>query len=142
MLTNNFVEDSQKSASHLYTSDNNGDLHCFDVEKRQKLKSRLKQHDGGIYAMDITKDEKKIFTTGFDRVLKEWDLDKMKLIKNYGFIHKSGVIKSILITRNGKYILTTDTDGIIRKWNIKRRSQIKEMKINPGILTIALLSKI
>ena len=142
MQTNNCVPDKQKSSVHLYTSDNNGDLHCFEIETRKKIKTRLKLHDGGIYAMDITKDEKKIFTTGFDRVLKEWDLKRMKLIKDYSYIHKSGVIKSIFITKNNRYMLTTDTDGIIKKWNIKRKIQIKQLKINPGILSIAFLSSV
>ena len=65
--------DMKNGKGTLYLGDNNGDLKIINIEEGKIEKERLKLHGNGLFAMDLSKDAKKIFTTDFGNYLKVWE---------------------------------------------------------------------
>ena len=88
---------------------------CGD-DKQQNLKGQqchISSHTKGVY----------LFTTDICGYVKQWDIKRQKLLKDFGKVHHS-VIMSIDATSDRKYLITSDYLGNIRKWDIENQSQI------------------
>jgi WD40 repeat protein len=120
----------------LYLGDNKGDLKVFDTDLGEVTKERLKIQDGGIHAMDVTADGKKIYTTGFGNFLKELDAGRMRLRRDFGKIHTDGLIKDIKISGDGRMLTTSDSNGTVKVWSLKRALLVKVIRVRPGVLSI------
>ena len=71
------------------------------------------------------KNQKYLFTTDEDGVLKQWDIEEKKLIKEYGEIHSSQ-INSQSAKIDGQYFITSDVDGFLKQWDIEQQNLIKD----------------
>lgn len=69
----------------LITTSTSADLSYWSVESQTLLKHYEKLHDSRIYCLAISKDQKFMFTAGWDMELKQWILNQPiigKLFKN------------------------------------------------------------
>ena len=79
----------------LMTGDSNGFLRETDSITGAVSKDygtlHGKIHEGGITCIVPSLDQKRFFTTGDDKQVKEWDMTSKSLVKDYGVIHPNGI---------------------------------------------------
>lgn len=142
-------------SQYLFTSDNSGYLKQWDISKQTEerqgtlnqlelklLKNYGQVHQKGlIRALFVTNDNRHQFFSGFRGYLIQWDLQKKKIIKNYGEVHDA-MVSAIMSTRDGKYLLTNDDNGSLKMWDIKLQKLVRKFsKIDDvGIGSIATVS--
>lgn len=74
-----------------------------------------------------------IFSAGQKGYLRQLNVKKQKLEKNWGSVSDCGnVIYSIIVTTDTKYLFITTHSGVIKQWNLKQQKLIKQYKTNPS----------
>lgn len=86
----------------------------------------LKGHNGQIYSVSVSPDNKNILTGSFDQTLKVWKAETGDLLKNLNG-NKSSVWSS-RYSKDGKYIFAGFRDGSIKVWETSSYSPIKILK--------------
>lgn len=77
------------------------------------------------WLMSIKLDAKALFVGYSDGFFRQFDIQKRKLIKNYGQIYEDAV-KEILITADGKYLFLANTQCHLKQFDIKQQKSIKD----------------
>lgn len=75
-------------------------------------------HSACILAKLITADSESLFTSGEDRILKQFSVKEQKLTKNYGVAHRYPVC-AMEATSDNEWLFTCDNYGYIKQWDIK-----------------------
>ena len=80
-------------------------------------------HDGYVYDVCISPDDKYIVSGSDDKFIKIWDIKSMKQIKGDGEMLKKQAsnIYSVCFSPNGKYLVSGAADGKITLWNFNNR---------------------
>jgi WD40 repeat protein len=98
----------------LYTADKDGAIKWWtqasgngDFEGSQ---------GAAINAMATMPDGKKLLTGGANGIVKIWDTDSKKMVKEVGEAHKGGV-SAIVIAPDGKTIVTSGADKTVKLWS-------------------------
>ena len=77
----------------------------------------LKGHQGAINSLQLSGDEKYLFTASLDHTIKQWDLAEGKCIKTFES-HVTGV-KKLSVTKNDQFLLSVSLNGKLKIWSIK-----------------------
>ena len=74
-------------------------------------------HDHWVTCIVCTPDNSFLFTVSNDCMMKQWSIDTLELIRNYGIIH-DGYVYQIKITPCGNYAMTVSHDFKLKMFNI------------------------
>lgn len=86
----------------------------------------LKGHNGQIYSISISSDNKHILSGCYDQTLKIWKSDSGDLVKNING-NKSSVWSS-KYSKDGKYVIAGFRDGSIKIWETLNYTLVKQLK--------------
>jgi len=65
--------------------------------------------------------------------MNEWNIEDGELIKNWGEIHQTEYIDSIVVSRDNKYLFTSDHYGNLKQWSIEKKEIIYNFgKVHSG----------
>lgn len=73
-----------------------------------------------------------MFTGGEDLRFKQWDVEQMKVSKDYGPVHY-GTILSIAVTPCGSFAFTAGEDETVKQWDIEDRMEVIDYDVNEKI---------
>lgn len=119
-----------------------------DSEKREIIRvynalgkefvGRFDGHKDEIFALQMTSDEKRVFSAGNDRTIKIWNYDTRRIVKSV--LAHSKCINCLLLSSNDKYLFSCSDDCYIKIWSIYEHDLIIFAGINHGcqVLTIKL----
>jgi WD40 repeat protein len=88
-------------------------------------------HHDGINAMCVSFDNRFLFTTSYDGVLKQISVAGQAVVKDFGQVHYSG-IESIVISRNDENLWTSDSLGNVCHISLKADSGFRRTEF-PGV---------
>ena len=81
-----------------------------------------------------------LFTCDDHAILKQWNINRPKLVKKFGKIHPKPMV-SMVSTSDGAYLFTSDVSGYIKQWDIKKSIIIKDYgKVHHGIRSMVITS--
>lgn len=86
----------------------------WDIDKR-KVKKRIHGHDSGIYAVDFSKDDKRLVTGSKDTTIRQWNTTDGNQIGNTIIGHKN-VVLSVRYNSNDSLILSSSGDQTACLW--------------------------
>ncbi|KHG39538.1 hypothetical protein OA07_23090 [Aphanizomenon flos-aquae 2012/KM1/D3] len=72
----------------------------------------LKGHQGAINSLQLSGDEKYLFTASLDHTIKQWDLAEGKCIKTFES-HVTGV-KKLSVTKDDQFLLSVSFNGKLK----------------------------
>lgn len=98
----------------LYTADKSGAIKWW---KPDGTNGDFEGTQGGaINVLVSTPDGKKLLSGGANGIVKVWDIDSAKMVKEVADVHKGGVT-AIVITPDGKTIITAGADKTVKLWS-------------------------
>jgi WD40 repeat protein len=72
----------------------------------------------------ITRDGKRLVSTGYDKRLHVWDLEKRKEL--HSFEGHTWGIQSVALSPDGQCVVSAGLDGTMRLWRLPRGAQPPE----------------
>jgi WD40 repeat protein len=104
-------------------------LKQWDIGNGKLLKNYGDIHRGIIWAIDLTIDNKYLFTTDDDGYLFQIDVKLQVIFKSYGKVHKS-FIMIIAISHDNEFLFTTDAHGKLSQWSIEKQELVQSEQIH------------
>jgi len=93
------------------------------------------QHIG----LDFSKGAR-MFTAGFDKIMKMWDVSSGECLKTFEQEHTDG-IAHIVVSKYGQHVYTGSKDFTIKKWHIESGKVIKNIRMKCGQIWSFILSR-
>ncbi len=90
-------------------------VHVWDVETGKEL-FQMKGHTGAVYAMDWSRDGKRILSGALDGSFRLWDAETGKPIKT--ILHENGVL-NVVFTLNGKRAISVGYKREVCFWDLE-----------------------
>lgn len=82
-------------------------------------------HDSWVWSASVTPNSTYLFTSGDGGFLKQFDIERKEILKDWGKINK-GEIYSMAVTVDSRHLVTGDENGWLKKWEIKSRNIVKD----------------
>lgn len=106
-------------SKNLYTSDNIGYIKNWEIKTNLQVKDWGKINgDNFIKAITLHPDNKTLFAAGDQAMLKQYDCESGKLLKDFARPIKS-VNNAIAVTPNGKYLFRGDDRGVLKQYSLE-----------------------
>ena len=110
-----------------------GEVRLYDVPSTglpdQKPKQVLAAHTDLIYDVTFSPDGKLLATTGYDRLIKLWDVvggKEIRVLKDH-----SDTVYSLSFSPDGKLLASGGHDGTVRVWDLSARKKLLEFTAQP-----------
>ncbi|HSH01488.1 MAG TPA: protein kinase [Anaerolineae bacterium] len=97
-------------------------LHLWDLNSGQPLFDPLPGHNGNIWYVDFSPDNKTVATAGWDGTLKIWDATTGTLITDLTN-HNTNINRAVF-SPDGRWLASGDGDGIIILWDTTTWTQV------------------
>jgi WD40 repeat protein len=76
---------------------------------------RYPGHEGGIGALAIDAIGDRFFSAGYDKLIRQWDLDRRTVIATYE--GAGSYVEDLAVTPDGSLVVALSRDGAVRVWN-------------------------
>lgn len=83
-------------------------------------------HPDGATAVVFSRDGSRLFSSGYDGTVREWDLAQRKLVRTLGTAQ--GTIWTLDVSPDGAQLASGGEDKVVRIWDLKRAGPPKELK--------------
>lgn len=94
-------------------------------------------HSDAIHTAACSADGKIIASASIDKILKLWDSQTGKLIRNLE--GQTDIINSIVFTSNGKFIIAGSSDKTIRIWDLASGKLLKTLRAHADVITTVII---
>lgn len=105
----------------LFAGLSSGELHVFDIEKREELK-HYTQHKKAIFSIAINDINRQIYVGDSEGNLSVWSIDSLKLL--IYLPHDCGKIRALAISSNGGHVAIGGQDGKIVLYDTQSFNEI------------------
>jgi WD40 repeat protein len=100
----------------LAVGSESGIIYLIDLLNPGNQPIQLRGHQGVVFSMVFTPDAQQLFSTGNDKKILLWDLEKKNSLEIY---QENSVVRAISISPDGKFLAGGSDDGRIFLWDIK-----------------------
>ncbi len=91
-------------------------------------------HEGSVFNVIYSPDEKKILSSSTDNTIKEWDVETGEITRTY--VGHKGSVENIIYSPDGRKILSYSTDHTIKEWNVKTGDLIRTYEIYCRVMSM------
>src|SRR5262249_7208432 len=114
-------------AKHAFVGTQEGQVQTFTVADGKVAKTFENAHRGGVAALAVSADGKKLASFGFDSKVRLWDLaaGKSEMEQNVGF--NQGTVS---FSADGKRVLVGGQNNQIQVWNLADKGKMTTVTMN------------
>ena len=112
-------------------------IRVYNLEKSEFV-GRFDGHRDEVFALEMTKNGKRVFSAGNDRCIRIWDFETKRSLKT--ILAHSKCINCLLLTENNKFLFSCSDDCLVKIWRVTDNNLVIYAGINHGcqVLTIKL----
>jgi WD40 repeat protein len=83
------------------------------------------KHEGGVTGINVSADERRLYTLGYNQLIRIWDLQTNKpLAVSDGYVGTT----SFALTHDGQHILIADATGRFDSWNLESGKRVRTLQ--------------